>query len=219
MSKVAQSEPVTLALNYAPARNRFAYETLFALDHRLNQIVAGTREPRLAAIKLAWWRDQLEGLATSPDTADPLLIACRQVLRTNPVSGAQLGEFAEGWAMMLSPDLDDDDGLRTIALHRGAMLFAAISACVGAPSPDDAGRAYALADIMRASPDADVRIRVATMIAALPRARLANSLRPLTLLAHWARIDARRAISGTAFMTMSARAASALGFAIVPKSV
>lgn len=219
MTDNALAEDVILALNYAPAQYRAAFETLFALDYRLSQIVAAAREPQLAAIKLAWWRDQLESLESAANPADPLLAKCRTLAEAHRVSGAALAEIAEGWAMMLGTDWAEEGELRVIATLCGSSLFAAASDCVGVSSPGDAGLAYTLAHIVRSSANRESRCRAAAMIVELPRQRLAPSLRPLALLAHWARTDARKVLDGKPCMTMRERAFSALGFAIIPKAV
>lgn len=62
-----------LALAYAPGRARGDTLALFALDARLAGIVRQAREPMLAQMRLAWWRDRLGDPAASGGLGDPLL--------------------------------------------------------------------------------------------------------------------------------------------------
>lgn len=62
-----------LALSYAPARSRGLWLGLFAIDARLSGIVRDAREPMLAQIKLAWWRDELAKPAETRRRGEPLL--------------------------------------------------------------------------------------------------------------------------------------------------
>ncbi len=218
-SREALADDVALALNYAPAGHREAFEKLFTLDKRLGQIVASAKEPQLAAIRLVWWRDQLAGLRAAAEPADPLLMRCRALVLDSPVEGAMLADMAEGWAMALPPGPETEAEFTDYATYRGASLFSAIAVCARASNAENAGRAFALADLARSSTDSAIRAKASALVTALPRQRLASALRPLALLAHWARSDAARIAVGKSALTMRRKAWSALWFAILNPAV
>jgi phytoene synthase len=59
-----------------PRGERAALTALWKLEARLFGVVALRREPVLAQIKLAWWRERLDQVANAPDTlpkGEPLL--------------------------------------------------------------------------------------------------------------------------------------------------
>lgn len=62
-----------LALAYATARSRPAILALMAFDSRMAAIVRQSREPILAQIRLAWWRDRLIAEPEHWSQAEPLL--------------------------------------------------------------------------------------------------------------------------------------------------
>ncbi len=62
-----------LALSYVPAKRRAAVGALWRLDSALGAALAGGREPMIARIKLAWWREALERLDREPAPAEPVL--------------------------------------------------------------------------------------------------------------------------------------------------
>ena len=67
---------------------------------------ARATEPALAAIKLAWWREQLEKLDTEAPPAEPRLQAARAELLPRGIKGEELAALEMGWAALLdeSPD-------------------------------------------------------------------------------------------------------------------
>ena len=65
--------PQRLALSYAPRASRNAFAGLLALDTRFAGIVRHAREPMLAQMRLAWWRDVLAKPAAEWPTGEPLL--------------------------------------------------------------------------------------------------------------------------------------------------
>jgi phytoene synthase len=62
-----------LALAYVLAKRRAAVGALWRLDAALGDALAGGREPLIARIKLAWWREALEKLDREPPPPEPVL--------------------------------------------------------------------------------------------------------------------------------------------------
>ncbi len=176
-----------LALSYVPAARRPALAVLWRLDASLADIAVGAREPMLARIKLAWWRDTLVALDAAPPPGEPLLqdVAC--TLLPAGVSGAELARLDDGWAAFLAGDLAG------YAATRGATLFGLSARVLGSGDAPDTGATWALVDLARRSPD-----HALTAFAAVsevePRGPWPARLRPLGMLAALAARDITRGL-------------------------
>src|SRR5688572_10800388 len=89
---------------YWPEELRPAFDVLFDIDDALAAVVARSTEPALAAIKLAWWREQLERLDSEARPAEPRLRAAAAELLPRGVTGAMLAGLEEGWATLLDEE-------------------------------------------------------------------------------------------------------------------
>lgn len=212
---VTESLPddIMLALNYAPTALKPVMETLFRLDLHLGAFVAEAREPQLAMIRLAWWRDQLEGIEDASRPADPILHSCQAIVQTSALPGETLAQIAEGWMVLLDSDAIDHDAMTAFATQRGKALFDAVGRCAGVADTGTLGVSYALADFARRSDDSDAQ---AVAIAALPLpdgVPFQKALRPLRLLGEWGRRDLERLRTVRPLLTVRERAWSALWFA------
>jgi phytoene synthase len=118
------SPPQRLAVAYAPAALRPALMLLLQFDARLGDIVAGSTEPLIGQMKLAWWRD---ALAAEPDRrpkGEPL------IARIDAISGRRLEpallELIDAWeALLAADDLDE------FAKRRGRAVYSAYAEWVG----------------------------------------------------------------------------------------
>jgi phytoene synthase len=108
-----------LALSYAPARHRTAWAGFFALDARLATLVRSAREPMVAQIRLAWWREQLSGLGSTARTDEPLLAELAALDR----GGAALAQLVDGWEAMLLDDSEAGAAAEQLAEARTLALF------------------------------------------------------------------------------------------------
>jgi phytoene synthase len=192
----ALSDPErALALAYAPAAARPALALLWALDEQLGAIVASTTQPAVGQMRLTWWHDALAGLRAGPPPAEPLLRALAGEDRLDPLA---LLPLIDGWEALLDPlPLAGE----SVALHgeaRGGTLFAAAAALLGAAEDAalrrarDAGRLWALADLVHRVSDRETAIRARAAAAPLIGAQAGawpRRLRPLGLLACLARRD------------------------------
>jgi phytoene synthase len=181
-----------LALAYAPARSRAALAALWRLDVTLGAVLAGKREPMVARIRLAWWREALERLDAAPPPAEPVLQALAAHVLPAGVNGAALAAMEEGWADLLAEGPLDAEALQSYARCRGGLLFRHSARVLGeAGEVEPAGARWALVDLARHSTDpaeAESTLKAAAGIAqepAWPRA-----LRPLAMLSLLARRDA-----------------------------
>ncbi|WP_088310866.1 hypothetical protein [Novosphingobium sp. B 225] len=166
-----------LALAYAPVAARGLFAGLFALDTRLAGIVRAAREPMLAQLRLAWWRDRL---GEGGGGADPVLIALAPVLQQGPA----LVAAADGWEALLGETLNHA-AAETFAAGRAAGM-AAMAQALGCPAAEAerAGRNWALADLAARVSNPAERAVVLDLIATQDwgRPALPRSMRPLAVL-------------------------------------
>jgi len=188
-----------LALSYVPARRREAITALWHLDIALGAVVASGREPMIARIKLAWWREALHHLDASPISGEPVLAALR-ALPPLGVGGDALAGMEEGWNALLDPGRLSDGDLDTYAAARGGILFKLTARLLGGEASAaiaKAGEGWALADLARHSADREE----AQAARAAARSRLVPMrwpaiLRPLGMLAILAARDAEPGRTG-----------------------
>lgn len=180
---VTQLDPErALALAYVPRDVRQSVGALWMLDARLGAVLAASRDPTLAMLKLAWWREQLAALASAPLPADPDLAVLHDDIRLRPL-GAELADLAEGWAAVAGES--DAAALERHAGERGAKLFGLTGKLLAPELSFDvapAGSRWALVDHARRS-DAERALGL-SLAAAQPhhQARWPRALRPLGML-------------------------------------
>jgi phytoene synthase len=171
-----------------PVALRPAFDALFEIDDALGEVVASATQPALGAIKLAWWREQLQGLDGSSPPAEPRLQAAYRELLPLGVSGAELAELENGWLKLVERE---DPGSSVLAAEqRGPRLFllgARLLAPANADDLTDAGREFAAADLARRG-----FFEIAPRPLLPGRDRCRRELRPLTALWALARRDHRR---------------------------
>jgi len=201
-----------------PASIRPAFATLWNLDLALAGVVSTSTDPRLGAIRLAWWRDRLEELDTEgPIAGEPRLSAINRHLMPF-ANGAKLSMIAASWMPLLDPfpwGRNVADGLR----ERGELLFQVGAQILqsDARQAEPAGALWSLADGAFHCTDPQSREfllgEARAAIAALPR-KMPRELRPLTVLAALAAHDSLR--SGR--LTRVAAAMNHRLFGSIPRS-
>ena len=170
-----------------PVELRPAFDALFGIDDALADVVTSSTQPALGAIRLAWWREALERLDSSPPPPEPRLQAVAAELLSRGVSGRMLAELEDGWATLL----DEQPDIERIGA-RGAKLFTIGAKVLGGSDPmlDPAGRLYACELMKRRHlaslpfPTEEMRI--------LSGHHFARRLRPLTALARLAARDVKQ---------------------------
>ena len=178
-----------LALAYAPRTSRTLFLGLFALDAKLAGIVRGAREPMLAQLRLAWWRERLvPGAAATMPRGEPILAALAPLLELDH----GLAALVDGWEALLLADPFDTATVSAFAEGRAAAM-AGLASHLGHPADQarQAARQWALADLASRIGSPDEREQVMASLAAQQwrRARLARDLRPLAVLHGLARRD------------------------------
>lgn len=169
-----------LALAYAPAGARTQLLALLALDVRLAGIVRNSREPMLAQLRLAWWREQLSQDTSRWPEGEPLLAA----LRSWDNGHGALLPLIDGWeAMVGAPPLPDTAFLE-LAEGRARGFAALAGHDTAASEAMRLGRSWALADIAGRLSHSEERTKAEALAKAQDwrGARLPRSLRPLVVL-------------------------------------
>ena len=166
-----------------PERLRPAFDALLGIDDALADAALRAREPHLGAIKLAWWREQLEALDVSPPPAEPRLQAVAAELLPRGIGGGELSALEDGWVELLQPQ----PGPARVAA-RGKLLFDLGARLLGVSGAElgGAGEAWAFADIARRTGSPQWLREPSSA------QRVHRSLRPLTALAALAMRDHRR---------------------------
>ncbi|MES2492062.1 MAG: hypothetical protein V4579_02130 [Pseudomonadota bacterium] len=178
---MAQLPPLSrLALAYAPSRARADWLTLLSLDARLAGVVRQAREPILAQLRLAWWRDRLGGDPAARPPADPLL-----AWLTEWDQPQALGGLIDGWEALLG---EAPLGVEALSEFVDGRIAAMSALAQRLQVHDDAavtlGRRWACADLALNLRDPIERAdAVALLGKADPAVRTPRPLRPLSLLA------------------------------------
>jgi phytoene synthase len=186
-----------LALSYAPDRSRAAPSALFALDAALGNVLRTTREPLVGQMRLAWWREALQGLDASGAPAEPVLQSLADAVLPLGISGRALSGMVDAWEPLLSDigigSTDDHARLRGRALFAFAGLV--LDAAPGDPV-EEAGEGWALADLAANLSDpalaSQAHERAAALLAHARRPRWSRNGRALGALA----VIADRRLSG-----------------------
>jgi len=121
---------------------------LLDIDDAMANVVVRSTEPKLAAIKLAWWRERLEELEGGQVPAEPRLQAAAAQLLRRGITGGHLAELEEGWSGWLydPPDI-------ALVTEHGTRLFAIGARLLNVSFDDDtigvAGRLFSGVDAAR----------------------------------------------------------------------
>lgn len=189
----SESLPVEaqLAVAHSILEWRPALTIFLELDMRLARIVAGTSEPMLGQMRLAWWREQLANTPEHRPAGDAVLDGigvhwqgCEHALIA----------LVDGWEFMLAEELDEA-GASAFAQGRAAPFVAMglMAETSNASSVDAAARRWALVDAAIHIPDGTERRMLLDLASANRKAvRLPRSLRGLAVLDALARRSLRR---------------------------
>ena len=172
--------------------------------------MATSSDPKLGAIRLAWWRERLEELderRTVP--AEPRLRAVADELPSRSVSGAELSQLEDAWLPLLGPfpwGAAQVEGLKL----RGKILFGIGARLLGGEPKDAeaAGVFWSLVDGADHCSDPESRAFLLdgarALLAGMPRTA-ARRVRPLTVLAALAAVDLVREGSGLQRLSAAVR--------------
>lgn len=171
-----------LALAYAGARARGPWRTLLVLDARLAGVVRAAREPVLAQIRLAWWRDRFASDPASWPIGEPLLAE----LAAWPAGTHRLTGLVDGWETLLGEPPLSTATFRQFAEGRAAAIAALAEALgIGVDAKAQAMAAgWAIGDLAAHLTQPDERDSAAALVRAHDwrSHRLLRDLRPLVIL-------------------------------------
>jgi 15-cis-phytoene synthase len=188
-----------LSLAYAPAEKCAFLEALWTIDANFASVALSAREPMIARIRLAWWKEN--GLTSPPP--DALGEAVARVSRAHSDVTDGLAGLIEAWDRWLDGENEEE-----AAQGRGKALFRA--ACVvlagrAEPVAEQAGALWSCIDLGQPVADA---------YQTLDRAALRGPLIPLGILATLAVADAGRVAEQRWRPGSPMRVGRALGFAL-----
>ncbi|MFL6829194.1 MAG: squalene/phytoene synthase family protein [Sphingomicrobium sp.] len=199
-----------MALQQLPPAVRPAFAALWSLDLALADVVATSSDPRLGAIRLAWWRERLEELDRGkPPPAEPRLRAAAAELIPRGITGKALSELEDAWLPLLGPFPWGDDVAEGLKL-RGRILFGIGARLLGAEpqQAEAAGSLWSLADAAQHCSDDQSREflldEARKSLGQSPR-KLPRQVRPLTVVAALAAIDVVREGSGLTRLSAALR--------------
>lgn len=169
--------PSRLAIAYVPVRFRPAFAWLLQMDNRFADIVRNAREPMIAQIKMAWWREAFGKEPQLRPKGEPLLQMLNDVGDIIPL--AALDALASAWEALLGSDHWSQGDLENHAILRAAAVFQTYANWVGSTQDmRPIGQVWALEVLQRAFPDR-VSQGVVVQSPSLPTAR---AVRPLSIL-------------------------------------
>jgi phytoene synthase len=172
-----------LALAYAHRDARAIFLSFFALDARLATIVRNSREPLLAQLRMAWWRDRLTAPIGPDGDGEPLLAA----LHGWGAERAALAALVDGWEALLGDAPLKHAALAEFGAGRGAACTALSRQLDHPEHADDAcqaGMNWAWADLAARLSHPDERSAAIAALAAADWSQpsLPRALRPLAVL-------------------------------------
>jgi phytoene synthase len=194
VTKPKRYEPAeTIALAWQPGTTRPALAALFDLDRRLATVVARAREPMLAQVRLAWWRERLAVHDPAAVAGEPLLA---ELATRWGVSIGKLAPLVDGLEHLLGEAPLDEAALYGFADGRGR-AFAGFAELVGETAHHSAaltaGRSWAYADLAWRCSNARERDLARSLGRAEPETALRpHALRGLAVLGGLSRLALRR---------------------------
>ena len=169
--------PTGLAIAYVPSSFRSAFSLLLQIDARFDLILHKSREPMIAQIKMAWWREAFGKAPLLRPKGEPLL----QLLTDSGdlISSTALEALVLAWEVLLGSETWNQDVVERHANLRANAIFQTYADWVGSTQDiKPMGQLWAIEALRHGFPQ-----RLSSSIAApsvvLPRAR---ALRPLSIL-------------------------------------
>jgi phytoene synthase len=168
--------PARLAIAYAPSDVRSTFALLLHIDNRFAEILRNAREPMIAQIKMAWWREAFASAADARPKGEPLLQALNEAGDRIPLSA--LEALASAWEHLLGSERFSQEVIDVHAELRAEAIFATYAGWMGTVQDmRPIGRSWAIEALRIAFPE---RVAGCNMPPApLPKAR---ALRPLSIL-------------------------------------
>ncbi len=135
---------------FAPAEKRAGIWLLYAFNHELARAREVVSEPGLALIRLAWWREVVEGVERRHEVAGPLGAA----LREGWFEREDLLGLVEARGFEMEEDAPDFDGFLNFSRATAGRLARVAGKYLGVDSEavEDVGTGYGIVGALRAAP-------------------------------------------------------------------
>ncbi len=141
---------------FAPADKRHFLYSLYALNYELARVAETVHEPMLGEIRLAWWRETVEGARAGNPRNQNVAKALAETLAVHDLPQELFERMVEARGFDVSPDtFADMAALEAYADATSGSLMRLAARLLGAPSDAmarEAGIAYALSGVLRAIP-------------------------------------------------------------------
>jgi phytoene synthase len=147
-----------LATLFAPPARRPALFALFALNHELARIAETVREPLVADIRLAWWRDGVHEALQGRPRSHAILQGLEGAFPDAQSPAARFEAMLAARQQEQGPDgFPDMDALEDFVDATSGNLMRLAAELLGAPASGHgifrhAGAAYGLAGLLRSAP-------------------------------------------------------------------
>ncbi len=173
-----------IALVWQPRATRPALKAVLAFDARLGRLLGQAREPMLAQVRLAWWRDRLREPLAERSMGDPVLAALGETLHGRE---SELIALVDGWEELLREAPLGQTSIAAFAEGRaralGSIARVANLGDGAAESAIRAGRRWALADFTFRTSDGEEREAALSLVRAIgPCGPLPRELRGIAVL-------------------------------------
>jgi len=151
----ASGSSFTISFKFLSQTKRQAMTALYAFCREVDDVVDEVADPQVAAIKLAWWRQEVERLyAGTPQ--HPVAQALAEVIKTIPLDKELLLEIIDGMEMDLNQSRYADFKSLQLYCYRVASVVGLLSAEIFGMSEratrkyaHDLGMAFQLTNIIR----------------------------------------------------------------------
>lgn len=170
--------PANLAMAYTPVAFRSAFALMLQLDARFSDIVRKAREPMIAQIKLAWWRDAFAAEPAFRPKGEPLLQALGACGDSIPLSA--LEDLISAWVLLLGQEDWVAKDVEKHAALRGGAIFGSYAVWIGEACDISALSHQWALDALHLDFPSKLRVPNNQPLPALPKGR---KLRPLSILA------------------------------------
>ncbi len=144
--------PAQLAVAYAHRSVRPSFSLLLEIDNRLQGILENSREPMIAQIKMAWWREAFENSPNARPKGEPLLQALNDV--GDVIPSAALESLVSAWEILLGSEHWVRDAVAAHAALRSDAIFQTYAQWVSTKQDvQAAGQAWATNALRQEFPD------------------------------------------------------------------
>jgi phytoene synthase len=136
---------------FAPAERRETLMTLYAFNHELARAREVVSQPMLALMRLAWWREVVDGAQRHHAVATPL----RSALDRDELHRAELLHLIEAREIEAETSIPTLDAWRSYLMGSAGGLMVVAGRLLGAPEPEalrPLGAAYGAAGVLRSVP-------------------------------------------------------------------